>query len=298
MLLGAQAAAQALQRAVARRCSALVPGRPFRDGRHAHGGYRAVQAVHHHRSVTRCFAFGSSLGRLGKRRKHTRRTLGFGGRSARIARPLAFQRGRPRVSVRHRREVRRAAGRHRAVRRGRPRAASRGARPLALERLARERAPARRGRSRGVVAHDATVVRRDRPLGGGQRLFSRAGGGADRFDGRRVHGRGAAGALLRHGPHLARLGRAAAHHASGQNRAATSKAIRLRDVRRPGGNEGLNAARREGSRARGGGARSWPHEASAAVASRTRRLCSSARAYAWCAQLLNGKKASRVSATM
>ena len=62
--------------------------------------------------------------------------------------------------------------------------------------------------------------------------------------------------------------------------------------------ESRDAARREGSRARGGGARSWPHEASAAVASRTRRLCSSARAYAWCAQLLNGKKASRVSATM
>ena len=173
--------------------------------------------------------------------------------------------------MRHRREVRRAAGRHRAVRRGRPRAASRGARPLALERLARERAPARRGRSRGVVAHDATVVRRDRPLGGGQRLFSRAGGGADRFDGRRVHGRGAAGALLRHGPHLARLGRAAAHHASGQNRAATSKAIRLRDVRRPGGNGVLNAARREGSRTRGVEARSCPHAGSAAVASRTRR---------------------------
>ena len=79
--------------------------------------------------------------------------------------PARLPAGRPRVSVRHRRETRRAAGCHGAVRRGRPRAASRRARPLALERRARERAPARRGRSRGVVAHDATVVRRDRPLG-------------------------------------------------------------------------------------------------------------------------------------
>ena len=245
--------------------AARVPGAPRRRSSHAHGGAAPSSMLY-----TTTEASPRRVGRTSS--AAARRPPGREDRA-----PARLPRGRRRVSrASSPLPTRRAAGCHGAVRRGR-RSRRVEARlvpsPSTLAR-ARERAPARRGRSRGVVAHDATVVERDRPLGGGQRLFSRAGGGADGFDGRRVHGRGAAPEpSCGIDPTSPGLDEQLPITRPVKTGPRPRKSIRLRDVRRPGGEQRRSTPRvaLQGVAHVPGEARSCPHAGSAAVASRTRR---------------------------